>query len=211
MIVNRKGEPEPVSLISTLHKVGLPDGIAPLPSDRGVVLVADAAKGIIWRVDITSGDYTIAIKDPAFQYMSRHVPLGVNGIHIPNNELYFTNLATNFIGKISITDNGSSIGPIQNVSTTALLPDDFALAEDGIVYAAGYNTLWRVKTDGTTDALVGDVNSTAVQGTTSAQFGGMRDDQGVPYTGTNGGLLLTPAGSRVHGGQSLAVNDGLFD
>ncbi|KAK5175735.1 uncharacterized protein LTR77_000874 [Saxophila tyrrhenica] len=204
------GAPNPISLISNLPEVGLPDGVTPLPTDPGVVLVADADKGLIWRVSTTTGAHTIAISDPAFKYTSPLVPIGVNGLKILDDELYFTNLAANLIARIPITANGSASGSVQKVSTETLLPDDFALAGDGTIYAAGYNTLWRVMPDGTTDALVGGPNSTAVQGITSAQFGRTREDGGVLYISTTGGLLLAPAGARVHGGQLLAVNVGLF-
>jgi hypothetical protein len=97
-----QGLPEPVSLIANLTDVVLPDGVATLPYDPSVVLVADAAKGVIWRINTTTGDYTMAIDDPTFKPTDA-VPLGVNGIHILNSELYFTNLATNSVGKVAIT------------------------------------------------------------------------------------------------------------
>lgn len=172
-------------------------------------MVADAEKGLVWRVDTATGDYNIAIDDPTFKVVPP-TPLGVDGIHILNNELYFTNLAANLIAKIPITAHGSVAGPVQNISSKAVAPDDFALAGDGTVYAAGYNTLWQVKPDGTTIGIVGGVNSTAIQGITSAQFGRTALDQDVLYMGTQGGLLFLPPGSSVHGGQLLAVNVGLF-
>ncbi len=168
-----------------LPRVGLPDGATALQYDPGVVLVADASKGLIWRVDTTSGAYSIAIDDPLFKPIEPS-PLGVDGIHIVNDELYFTNLGINLVGKLAITAEGSAAGPVQNISTLAVAPDDFALAGDGTVYAGGYNTLWRIQSKGTTKAIVGDVKSTAVQGITSAQFGRTAIDRDVVYMGTNG-------------------------
>lgn len=204
-----QGDPKPVTLIASIPKVGLPDGVAALQHGRGVVLVADAEKGLVWRVDTTSGDYIIAIDDPAFRVVDPS-PLGVDGIHILNNELYFTNLGANLIAKIPITAHGGAASPVQNISSETVAPDDFALADDGKVYAAGYNTLRRVQPDATTDRIVGGLNSTAVQGITSAQFGRTAYDKNVLYMGTQGGMLFLPPGSNVHGGQLLAVNVGLF-
>ena len=198
-------------MIASLPDIVLPDGVTALDYDRGVVLVADAYKGIIWRVDTTTGAYSVAIKDPRFRRTNPDIPLGVDGIHILNNELYFTNFAANLVGKIPITADGSAASSVQNFTSKALFPDDFCLAEGGTAYVAGYNTLWRVSPDGDTIPLVGGPNSTVVQGVTSAQFGRTRDDQGVVYMGTEGGIFFTPPGAEVHGGQLLAVNVGLFE
>ena len=204
-----QGDPEAVKLIANLTDVQLPDGIASLDCDPGAVLLADAHKAVIWRVDTTTGMHTVAIDSPLFQEGA--LPLGVDGIHILNNELYFTNLATSLLGKATLTAEGSVKGSIQNLSTSATLGDDFCLAEDGTAYVAGDNTLWRVRPDGATDAIVGGANSTVLQGVTSAQFGRTKRDRDVVYMGTQGGLLFLPPGGDIHGGQLLAVNVGLFD
>jgi hypothetical protein len=197
--------PEPVSLIANLTDVILPDSVATLPYDPSVVLVVDAAQGVIWWVNTATGNHGVTIDDPTFK-PTDEVPLGVNGIRILNGELYFTNLATNSIGKVKITAEGSATSAVQIVTTKALEADDFALSDDGVVYAAGANTLWKVSADGHTAAFVGDPSSTVVQGITSARFGRTAVDKDVVYMSTQGGLLEDPSGSVVHGGQLLAVN-----
>jgi hypothetical protein len=194
-----------VSLIANLTDIVLPDGVATLPYDPSVVLVADAAHGVIWRVNTATGNYTKAIDEPIFK-PTEAIPLGVNGIHILNNELYFTNLATNSVGKVAITPEGRAASAIQVLTDKALAVDDFALSDAGIVYAAGANTLWQVSADGHTTEFVGGPNSTVLQGITSARFGRTAVDQDVLFMSTQGGLLEDPPGSVVHGGQLLAVN-----
>ena len=191
--------------------VGLPDGLTTLDFDRGTVLLADASKSTIWHVDTTTGRYTAAINSTSFGPLGSELPLGVDGIHNLQGELYFTNPSSNLFGKIAINDDGTAAGPIQTISTAAEVGDDFAVAEDGTAYIAGNNTLWRVTQDGQTQALVGGNGSTVVQGITSAAFSRTSSDRGVLYLGTNGGMLLPPPGTRVHGGQVLAVNVNLFD
>lgn len=190
--------------------VGLPDGLTTLDFDRGNVLLADAERSTIWHVDISTGEYAAAINETSFAPGSR-LPLGVDGIHNLHGELYFTNPSSNLFGKIAINYDGRAAGHIQTISTSAEIGDDFAVAEDGIAYIAGNNTLWRVKPDGQTQALVGGNGSAVVQGITSATFARTSSDRGVLYLGTNGGMLLPPPGARVHGGQILAVNVNLFD
>jgi sugar lactone lactonase YvrE len=194
-----------VTLVANLTHVVLPDGVATLPYDPSVVLVADAAQGVVWRVNTADGKYSQAIDDAAFKPTDA-VPLGVNGIRIQDDELYFTNLATNAVGRIPITSNGNAAGPVQLLTSKALAADDFALSDNGTVYAAGFNTLWQVTADGQTTAFVGDPNSTVVQGITSARFGRTEVDKDVLYMSTQGGLFAGPPGSAVHGGQLLAVN-----
>lgn len=194
-----------MSLIANLTSIVLPDGVATLPYDPSVVLVADAAQGVIWRVNTATGDHIVAIDDPTFK-PTDEVPLGVNGIHILNGELYFTNLATNSVGKVTITADGSATSAVQILTNKTLAADDFALRDDGTVYAAGANTLWQVSADGHTAAFVGDPSSTVLQGITSARFGRTAVDNDVLYVSTQGGLLEDPPGSTIHGGQLLAVN-----
>lgn len=91
-----------------------------------------------------------------------------------------------------------------------VFPDDFTIAEDGRVYVAGDNTLWRVGLEGKVNVLAGGPDDLTLEGATSAQFGRTRDDEGVLYVGTNGGVLA-PVGGVVHGGQILAINVELFD
>ncbi|KAI6914435.1 hypothetical protein KC318_g13065 [Hortaea werneckii] len=204
------GAENPVSLVKSMPDVGLPDGLTTLDFDRGTVLLADASKSTIWHVDTITGEYTAAINSTSFMPGSK-LPLGVDGIHNLHGELHFTNPSINLFGKIAINYNGTAAGPIQTISTFAEIGDDFAVAEDGTAYIAGNNTVWRVKPDGQTQALVGGNGSTDVQGITSATFARTSSDRGVLYLGTNGGMLLPPPGAQVHGGQVLAVNVNVFD
>lgn len=173
-------------------------------------MLADAAKGVIWRVDTYTGAHTIAIKSDVFLPSNPLIPLGVDGIHRFNNELYFTNLGANLLGKVAITNNGTTARPIQNVTTQLVFPDDFTVAADGTVYVVGDNTLWRVQPTSQVDVLAGGPDDLTLEGATSAQFGRTREDEDVLYIGTNGGLLA-PVDGVVHGGQVLAVNVGLFE
>lgn len=154
-----------MSLIGGLSEIVLSDGVATLPYDPSFVLVADAAQGIMWRVNTATGEYSTTIDDPSFK-PTNSVPLGVNGIHILRDQLYFINLATNSVGNLRITAGGHAAGPVEILTDEALAVDDFALADDGTVYAAGSNTLWEVQSNGSTTELVGGLDSAVHQGIT---------------------------------------------
>ncbi|MCJ1316732.1 hypothetical protein MMC15_002053 [Xylographa vitiligo] len=202
------GQPDVVTLIANLTDVILPDGIATLDNEIGLVLLADAAQGIVWRVDATTGDYSIAIQDALFTTNNTLIPLGVDGIHILNDYLYFTNFGNNAFGRVAISANGSATGPVEIIATMTI-PDDFTITDDGTAYLAGDNSLYRYRQDGAVDILVGGPKSLVLEGCTSAQLGRTRMDKNVIYIGTNGGLLA-PVDGQIHGGQLVAVNVGLF-
>ena len=204
-----KGEPDVVTLIANLTDVILPDGLATLDNEIGLVLLADAAKGIVWRVDTNTGDYSIAIQDKLFTTDNKLIPLGVDGIHILDDQLYFTNFGNNAFGRVAISANGSATGPIEIIANMTI-PDDFAIADNGTAYLAGDNSLYRYRQNGEVDILVGGPNSLVLEGCTSAQLGRTRMDKNVLYIGTNGGLLA-PVDGVIHGGQLVAVNVGLFE
>lgn len=46
-------------------------GVATLPYDPSVVLVADAAKGVIWQVNTATGNHTVTIDDPTIHWRSK--------------------------------------------------------------------------------------------------------------------------------------------
>ncbi|KAK5730754.1 hypothetical protein LTR15_000692 [Elasticomyces elasticus] len=197
------GDDKPVTLVANLTDVGLPDGVVAL-SDPGAVLVADAAKGLIWKLDTINGKYDIIIQDDIFLSSNPQIPLGVDGLHVVDDYLYFTDLGDNILCRVSIDAAGYATDQIELIATMPA-PDDFALAEDGTAYVVGANQLYRVSAAGKVDVLAGSVNDTTLEGATSAQFGRTREDAGVLYIWTNGGLLV-PTNGRLIGGQILAIN-----
>ena len=150
--------------------------------------MADAAEGIMWRVNTSNGGYDIAIDDEAFKATNPALPLGVDGIHITDEHLYFTNPGSNLLGKIPIDDYGNPTGPVENMTSKLVFPDDFALRADGTAFPAGANTLWRVDPNGEVKVLAGGLQDKTLEGVTSAQFGRTNTDRNVLYLG-KGGLI----------------------
>ncbi|KAK5126036.1 hypothetical protein LTR85_011391 [Meristemomyces frigidus] len=203
MVAWEHGSTHAVELVANLTNVGLPIGVTTLPDNKRHVLVADSAKGIIWRVNTETGAYDVAIADILLTYTSPLVPLGVNGIHILDHELYFTNTGAGLFGKVMITANGSAAGPVQVIAKN-IIPDDFALAANGTAYIVGDSTLWEVSPAGQVAVLAGP-SDPAILGDTSAHFGRTAKDSAVLNIVTNGGRT-GPVDGVVHGGQLLAVN-----
>lgn len=97
--------------------------------------------------------YSVAIQDKKFLPVSSGIPLGVDSIHIPNGILYYTNPRKGILGRVPITVNGSARGLAQ-LFANMTNPDNFVLAEDGIAYVAGANTLYRVNQNESENILV---------------------------------------------------------
>ncbi|KAK3115421.1 hypothetical protein LTR53_005268 [Teratosphaeriaceae sp. CCFEE 6253] len=176
------GAPNVVTLVANLTDVGLPDGVVPL-TEPDTVLIADAAQGLIWKLSTRTGEYTIVLDDDILRSHNPHLPLGVDGLHILDEYLYFTNLGDNIFARVAIdTTLGNATDQIEIVATLPF-PDDFALAGDGTAYVVGANQLYRVSPAGKVDVLAGGVNDTTLEGATSATFGRTGGDAGVLYIG----------------------------
>lgn len=86
------------TVISTVAK--LPDavmlnGMAALPSDPSILVIADSRVGCLWRVDVETGSVAKAIESP---YMlptdNATTPIGIDGLKISadSSYAYFTNV-----------------------------------------------------------------------------------------------------------------------
>lgn len=76
------------------------------------VLVGDLAAGVIYGVNVTSGNYYPASTDPSLGPDPNPVPGAkcVNGIHVRDSFLYFATSRTNIFGRFPMGSNGAQIG-----------------------------------------------------------------------------------------------------
>ena len=182
------------------------------------VLIGDFSGGQIIRVNVTTGTETVVSTDPLLA--GRQVPVvgnaGVNGLHVFENNLYFTNTGQRLVGRypISVPD-GAQLGAAEVLATplnATLGFDDFAIApeEGGTLYLAtvGGNSIERLKSDGlgTAEIVAGSLNSTEIAQPTSAKFGRGKEDAGVLYVTTAGGESVPVNGHLVVGAQVVAVD-----
>jgi hypothetical protein len=86
--------------ITTIPAAEFLNGVTTITS-REIVLAADSAQGVIYRVDAAAGTWTVAFDDLALKpNMTATYQIGVNGIVVHGSYLYFDNsgnvwLATN--------------------------------------------------------------------------------------------------------------------
>lgn len=120
------------------------NGVTAVPGISNVVLVADSANGLVGRLELTTGIFDTSTfrfpleMDPV---EGARLPIGVNGIQVRNENLYWTNSFQACIYCIAITPTGFPArysGPelVANLSKGVNFLDDFAFDVDGNIYAS---------------------------------------------------------------------------
>ncbi|KAJ5676021.1 hypothetical protein N7462_008918 [Penicillium macrosclerotiorum] len=159
-----------------------------------VLLIADTLKGVVWRMDPTTGSYSIALSDSSMLPAQNSAPIGINGVKVLGNTLYYTSSSQQKFCRVKLNIDGSAAGPFEVVAS-GFFQDGFAIARDGTAYITTHpqNTVLRVSPQGQTSVFAGNLNSTALAGSTDALLGDYFGE-GVLYVTTNGAL-----GSPVNG------------
>lgn len=194
------------------------NGLTTLHTSPGVVLAADSFLGVIFAVDVRTGAYNIAINDPALKpNVSTVTTLGVNGIHIHNNDLYFTNsLSAPLFAKVPLSKDGTAAGPVEVIAEKpqyavddGFQADDFALDHEGAhAWIVTNPTGDLVKVDiatGAQEVVAGGLSSPTFAGATAAAFGRTKKDREILYVVTDGGAVDATA-SGLRGGRIVAFD-----
>lgn len=225
-IVGSGNETKPkITQIAHLSKVLLPNGLASIPGDPNVVLVADSFAGLVWRLDILSGEYDIAVQVPEMAAPTTTSNssnlVGINGIKVYQEYLYWTNSAAVKIYRVKLSQNGYHAGngtagveTVADLSSEATFLDDFAIDDDdGVIWVAtnSGNKLFAVDTKGKTRKVVlvgGGETELTLAGDTAAAFG--EDRKKTLYVTTCGGLRTPINGTVTEGGKVVAVDTSGF-
>ena len=210
---NKTDQAPDISLLTTIEPPVFLNGL--ITFNKNTLLASDSKTGAVWTIDLTTGKAQITIRDPLMAFPpTAPVPLGINGIKLYKDTLYFTSSAQSlFVGlPIAQGANGSVIatGPAKIIlqKSPGNFFDDFALDEYGNAFIA-YSTadsILEVDTNGDQKIVAGRVNTTEIAEPTAAQFGRTEWDKGVLYVTTAGGLAAPVAGNITVGGQVVAVD-----
>lgn len=177
------------------------------PHAGGTILVGDSAQGLVYRVNMTNGDHSVAIQDPAM-LANASPAIGVNGLKIRHGHLYFTNTLQGTLSRIPINSwTGVATGPVNVITSSVFGADDFTLDSSGTPYVAINlsNVLVVVRPNGDTVVIAGNLNSSILPGPTSASFGRTAKDCSTIYVATSGGLFSPINGTFVEGSKVVAV------
>ena len=167
------------TLIKTLPDAKNMNGLAVFNNDT--VLLGDAAKGTIFKLTVSTGDYSVAITDPTMA-PSGGIPFGIDGLKYKDGVVWYTNIFKNSFHKVSVDATAKATGPVTTLWTN-LMGDDLCFGNNGKIYLttnSGANEVVEV------DPAVGKPNVVAKLSAPTACAAGRTDkDKDVIYV-TNG-------------------------
>ncbi|KAK7712474.1 hypothetical protein SLS64_004858 [Diaporthe eres] len=131
------GSEPAIEVVATLPDAVMLNGMASLPQNPAVVLIADSRVGAVWRVNTTDGDVAIAYQgDLLLPPENATVPIGINGLKISNGYVYFTNTAKNLFARIAVTDDGVIHGEVETVAILVSGEEEYDW-DDFVIDASG--------------------------------------------------------------------------
>lgn len=176
--------------------------------DDESVLVADSTKGLIWKVNVTTGESSIAISDITMTIPENaSYPLGVNGVKVFDSYIYYTSTARQLFCRIPVDEWATPTGPAQIIAS-GIPQDDFTILPDGTSYIAtnSLDTIVKVEPDGSISHVAGITGSSELGSDTACQFGRMGNDSNILYVTTGGGQFDIESGTVTIPGAVMAVN-----
>ena len=190
--------PKPtVKLISKIPEALALNGMASLHGGYSdTILVVDSHKESIWKLDVTTGEYSLAIQSPLFGNSTTN-PMGINGIRAVPGYVYFSNTAQMTYGRVPVDDNATPTGEVQilaRADSPAAKWDDFDLDWEGNAWVGTHaGSVYEVTVEGK------QRNVTGVENPTSARFGrGSKQQEKILYLSTTGNATVA--------GQVIALN-----
>jgi hypothetical protein len=201
---------------AVLPDAGLLDGLTALPGVPDTVLAADATKGAVWKINTQTGESSIVIQvsemmpplPPAFF-------LGINGLHVRDGYLYFTNSGLIIFARVQIDFDGTVVAgaQVETLYVGDTLLDDFAFENQtgtAFINTDTGNTLVAVGQDEKSETVVGSIGSLTIAGGTSAIFGRGKNDFGILYVATSGAILAPVNGTITENGKVVAIDTNGF-
>lgn len=186
--------PAPTTKIANFP--GFLNGMALLSEEEDLVLLADSIAGIVWRLNVSSGETLPIIQIPEMlPPPPPAIQLGVNGIKIRDGVLYYTNTGARALYRLPIHADGTAAGNASVVASGLYTIDDFQLNDrgDAIVALHFASQLVEVTPKGKKTVLVGN-DTLTLPIPAAVQFGRTFADRESLYVseggnGTTGGRL----------------------
>jgi streptogramin lyase len=154
--------------------------------DNSSVLVADAGKGSVFKLDVNTGAYSTVLQDPTMA-PSGGIPFGIDGIRYRDGVVWYTNIFRNSFHKVSVDPVTAKATGAVTTLWTNLMGDDLCFGPNGKIYVTTNSRNSLVEVDpvvGGTPKSVGTVT-----GSTSCGFGRTERDANVAYVGAGQGVF----------------------
>lgn len=201
-------------LIAWFPEASLLQSVAALPWDPTTVLISDQyvlrgryeqvdwtpAPGQVWRLDTITGDHEVVMTNFAEMNTTyaNGPDVGINGIKIRDDQLYWVNQDTGGVYRIQIDRDGFPVprdAAPETISVVDTLWDDFDFGPNDAdtIWSTGLNNVWAVSPNNGTSVIVtgvGTSDNLSFPGPTAAQFGRTAQDSNILYV--TGNLLDVP-------------------
>ena len=140
------------------------------------------------------------------------MPIGINGIKIPDGYLYWTNTGKTILCRIKIHENSKAVGDVEGLQMDTLA-DDFVFDDKGNAWQAQnvLNTIVVRKVGGGMIVAVGEVGELTVAGGASCQFGRTDGYKHILYVTTTGGIAAPINGTVMERGKIVSIDTSLFN
>ena len=181
-------------IIASIPEAAGLNGVTTLDGSPDLLLIADSVLGTVWRLDLTTRDYSIAIQDPLFSDSSS-IYIGINGIRTSRGLLFFSNSAQGTFGRVLISNNGSATGQVEiiaRVDAHQVKYDDFDIDWAGTAWVTAHpNSLNEISFEGAQRNFTGKVAGIELDQPASARFGrGSKQEEKILYVVTSTGQVI---------------------
>lgn len=193
------------SRIAALPEAQALNGMASFTKGSDLVLIADSPKGVAWKVNTKTGDYSIALNDTTMlPAEGQALPLGVNGLKVLDGYVYYSSTTRMEYCRVKVHDDATAAGDYE-VIASGFLPDNLDVARDGTAYIATdpQNSVVRVTPYGQISLVAGGQLSTEMPGPTSCR---LTDDQKTLFVGTSGGQIAPVLGTFMEPGKIVKIS-----
>ncbi|KAK3323017.1 hypothetical protein B0H66DRAFT_555664 [Apodospora peruviana] len=179
------------------------NGLAPLVDDPFTVLSADSLQGRILRINTVTRVADVAFADAALSPGGNPaMPLGINGLRVVGDYLYFTNSGQGTYGRVPIDRLGNKTGNAQILATLGSSTnltfafDDFNLDRCGYAYVSLHDSqVVKITPDGVLSAFAGGPG--AVPAILSPTSVALANDGASIYVTTGGLGTMAPPGGQL--------------
>ncbi|KAI8634238.1 hypothetical protein F5Y19DRAFT_412549 [Xylariaceae sp. FL1651] len=206
--------PKPTTrLIASMPEAGFLNGATSISDGFSyAVLVADGQLGVVWRVDLTTGKYEIAVNVPEMAPVSGSaIIIGVNGVKVHDGYLYWSNSNMVSIFRIAINKKGF---PVEGAAVELIAYfdgdniDDFDIDANGAFWVATNDgdTVVVAKKNSTEVVVLGSSTELTVAGDTALAFGQTKSDKDIVYVVTGGAQLRPVNGTLTEPAKIIAIN-----
>lgn len=168
----KDGDGVRVNKICDIKESGLLNGMELFSEEAREVLIADSEVGCVWKVNVGTGQYEMAVQVEEMKVPTQGLPMGINGIKIRDGYLYWTNTGRRQFCRIKIDHTGKAMGEVEIVAEDCL-GDDFVFDKEGNAWITQnpLNTVAVVRISGEVTLVAGKKEELEVCGGTACQFG----------------------------------------